>query len=422
MTTLIRPLLRLEPYWLAFTLAAFWYPSPIRDGWLGLLWGLPFFAVLRYASGARLSWRQPFVWALLAGFALMALNVVVAPYTRGLLMLGRPLLGLALILAIADEGRREGQLNGAANIVLILAGLVALLGLTAAQWTSKSTVLESALATLPRLTNFPAAEGGLNVNELGGALAWLTPLCAAFTFYGQNATRRWTFAILTGLLLLAAVFGQSRFALFGILLALTGVVTLTLRGGRRWAGWGAVAALALLQGMITLNVFLSDQAQSHFERDESSMSIRFDIWGSAIAILRDHPLTGVGMGMFRDGRVRELYPVPSFEQPVLPHAHNEVLQIGTDMGLPGIAWFIGLQIAAAALLLTAYRLGSPAVRVVAVGVGAGLLAHVLFGLGDAIALWDRFGFLWWLLLALAAGAVSAARSSTEDTDTSPLPE
>jgi putative inorganic carbon (HCO3(-)) transporter len=411
MSKVIRLLLNLEPLWLAFMLAAFWYPSPTRDGWLWLLWGLPLFAALRYAAGTRLDWRQPLLWVLATGFALMALNGQVAPYTRGLLMLGRPALGVALIVGVADAARRSGHLNDAANALLIFAVLVALLGLTAAQWTTKSAGFVPVLDLLPRFTGFPSAEGGLNVNELGGALAWLTPLCAAFTGYGQNRPRRWAFAGLTLLLLLAAFFGQSRFALAGILLALVGVVTFTLRGRPRWVGWAAVVALGGLQLLITLNVFMPVQADSRFERDESSMSIRLDIWNSALTILGEHPLTGVGLGMFRDGRVRTLYPVPSYGTNALPHAHNELLQIGADMGWPGLAWFIALHGAALGLLWGAYQRGSPAVRSVAVGVGGGLLAHGVFGLGDAIPLWDRFAFLLWLLLALAAGAAVVARTS-----------
>lgn len=405
-------LLWLEPIWLAITLLAFWYPSPTRDSWLWLLWALPFFAGIRYATGFRLDWRQPLLWALVIGFGLMWLNVQVAPYTRGLLMLGRPLLGLALILAVTDQARRNGHLKGAANAALLLSALLAFLSLTAAQWTTKSQPFALLVTALPRFTLFPGAEGGFNVNELGGALTFLTPLCAGLSFYGDHRSRRWGFAVVTGALLLGAFLGQSRFALAGILLAVSVVVVVILRGRRRWVALGLVALLVALQAGLVLNVFMPAQSSSRFERDESSMSIRFDIWGSALAIIRDHPLTGVGLAMFRDGRVREQYPVPSYGQSVLPHAHNELLQVGADMGVPGMVWFIGLHAAAAWMLIRAARRGSVSLRALAAGVGGGMLAHSVFGLGDAIALWDRFAFLLWFLLALAAGAGASISNQT----------
>ncbi|MDQ7033478.1 MAG: hypothetical protein Q9P01_01185 [Anaerolineae bacterium] len=37
-------------------------------------------------------------------------------------------------------------------------------------------------------------------------------------------------------------------------------------------------------------------------------------------------------------------------------------------------------------------------RIIAVAVFGGLVAHSVYGVGDAITLWDRFSFiLWWLV-------------------------
>jgi O-antigen ligase len=116
--------------------------------------------------------------------------------------------------------------------------------------------------------------------------------------------------------------------------------------------------------------------------------------------MRDYPLTGVGLNMFRDGRVRALYPVPTFPNPVLPHTHQEWLQVGTDMGIPGLIVFIGLQVVTIYALYTGYRQGTASSKAVFAAVGAGLFAHAFFGLGDAITLWDRFAFVFWWLVAL----------------------
>jgi putative inorganic carbon (HCO3(-)) transporter len=143
-------------------------------------------------------------------------------------------------------------------------------------------------------------------------------------------------------------------------------------------------------------------AVSLIERDEESVSARFDIWVSALHIMSDYPLTGVGLNMYRDGRVRELYPVPAFAQPVLPHTHQEWLQIGTDLGFPGLAAYLALQVTTGWMVVRSYRDGDQRARGVIVGAGGGLLAHAIFGLGDAIPIWDRFAFLMWWLLALVA--------------------
>jgi O-antigen ligase len=136
-------------------------------------------------------------------------------------------------------------------------------------------------------------------------------------------------------------------------------------------------------------------------RDERNLDARLQIWGSALAITRDYPLTGIGLSMIRSNRVRVDYPIPIMEGLILPHAHNELLQIATDMGLPGLAVFLAIYGSAGWMLLKSWRRGDAPARVVSVATAGGLLAHFIYGLGDAITLWDRFAFIFWILLGLA---------------------
>jgi O-antigen ligase len=130
------------------------------------------------------------------------------------------------------------------------------------------------------------------------------------------------------------------------------------------------------------------------------------MWSSALAITRAYPLTGAGANMYRDGRVRALFPADSFPLNAPPHAHNAWLQMSADMGLPGLAIYIGVQVTAAGMLITIWRRGDRQARALALGVGGGLLAHTLYSVGDAIPLWDRLAFVYWLVLGLAAAQYS----------------
>jgi len=65
--------------------------------------------------------------------------------------------------------------------------------------------------------------------------------------------------------------------------------------------------------------------------------------------------------------------------------------------------FLGWHLATAYMLWVCWRKGDKGAQVIAVSVAAGLLAHIVFSMGDAIALWDRFYFIHWLLIGLAAG-------------------
>jgi O-antigen ligase len=213
--------------------------------------------------------------------------------------------------------------------------------------------------------------------------------------------------------------GQSRAAIIGVLFALVVVIFMLIR--HRW--WRLLALfgvglIALLEVLIIANVFsTSTDARSSLNRDETSVSMRGEIMGSGFAIVRDYPLTGVGMAMFRSSAVRERYPVPSYGDRILPHVHNELLQVATDLGIPGLVVFITWHVVAGYMILFIYWRGSQPsemqARAVAVATGGGLIAHAVFGLADAITLWDRFGFVYWWLLAILCAQYMLTRMEIE---------
>jgi O-antigen ligase len=86
---------------------------------------------------------------------------------------------------------------------------------------------------------------------------------------------------------------------------------------------------------------------------------RLDGWRAALWMLRSHPLTGVGQGAFRPefvpaklalmDRGATFYVGQS--QGVFANAHNEILEVGADLGIPGlaaIAWGLAVLLRAAA--------------------------------------------------------------------------
>ena len=395
-------------------LFAFWYSSPPRDHWLWLLLLIPLVWVLRWLSYRRLWTRTPLDTLFIIFVLLCIANIYLAPYRRSsdtaysfFILMARPLMGIALVFYFIEFARLNRNVRGLLSGTLVLGAIVVIFALGASQWSEKSVDLRFIVDTMPNLMNLLKpfdAGGGFNVNEIGGALAWICPFLAGVAVYYFRGGNKLLFilaTILFGLLFLAMFLGQSRFALGGVLIALAVLVRLLISNRRwRWLAWGGLAVVTLLEIMIVANVFTGQNTLD--ERDESSFSTRIEIWGSALHIMRDDPLTGVGLNMFRDGRVRRLYPVPSYTKSVLPHTHQEWLQWGADLGLPGFALYIVLQLVVGWMLLRGYRHGDPQSRAVIIGVAAGLFAHAFFGLGDAITIWDRFAFLIWWLIGLGA--------------------
>ncbi len=427
MTKLAQGILWLEPLILALIVFAFWYPTPTRTDWLWLLLLLlPVYAA-RVMVHRRLFTRTPLdVW--FAAFLILGtLNISLAPYTRGLDMLARPLLGMALAYTLIESARTAGHLRGPLQVFTVLALLVGILAVGSTQWNPKSDLLDPVIAVLPALEGFPGAEGGFNGNEIAGALAWLTPLMAALmVFRWQQRDLRWDVTLAFVLLYGALFLGQSRAAIAGTLLALLLMIPFLLKQ-TRWRLFALAGVGLLVAGQAVVSVHFAQRELQRIEsqppaavdapppqtRDENNLEGRLQIWSSALAILRDYPLTGVGLSMYRDNRVRADYPVPLMEGRILPHAHNEPLQVGADMGLPGLIVFMGLYAAAGYMLWAGWRRGDALLRAVCVGTAGGLLAHFVYGLADAVTLWDRFAFVFWMLLGLAAAQYVLARSLSE---------
>jgi O-antigen ligase len=438
-----RRLLWLEVIILSVLLYAFWFTDASRVLTLALL--VPIL-VLRWVAYRRVITLVPLVFVFVTLLILAVISVYAAPYSWGnvtiasppfnfrstvpwaWVMIGRPLLGMAIVFALVEHAREYG-IRGVLVVTLVLALLVGFAALFATQWNTKSaplrfiTDLLRAINPLPTLAHFPIAgdlvrmvQGGFNANEIGGAIAWLTPVCAGIALYRWRPRAIQIAAgILFFVLLLALFLGQSRLALAGVVVALGAMIFLLIPHGRyRYLALAGLILFGLLEGALVAGVFSRDQTQVEAlqDRDEVGATHRMAMWHAALNAVRDYPLTGLGMNLYRNGTVRARYPVPTYENRVLPHAHNEYLQIAADLGIPGLLVFIALYGVAGWMAWRCWRSGDVPARVVAVAAAGGLLAHGIYGLGDAITLWDRFAFVFWWLLGIISAQYVVVRDST----------
>ncbi|MDZ4767710.1 MAG: O-antigen ligase family protein [Chloroflexota bacterium] len=383
-----------------------WAPDPARINSLILF--IPIFAgravVLR-----RLITRTPIDYYLAALIALCVLNIAIAPYTWGMWSVSRVVMGVGIVWVIGDWGRTPGALRALLVGTAGFAALVGVVALLTSQYTIKSSLLQGIIDALPRLRDLPLVGAGFNVNEIGGALCLLAPAAAALALTDRvrvpGLTRALAWAALITLTA-ALLLGQSRMAIIGALIGGVVAIFLVMRAGvRRQVALAGLVAIAVLEMVLALNLLVpSGLAVQSVERDVGSQIGRTNIWRAGIEVLRDYPLTGVGINQFRTRAVRARYPVEGYETAILPHAHNLVLQIGADLGLPGIALYVGWSAAWIGLLWRAWRMGDGVVRTIAAGLGAAWAAHMIFNLADAITLFDRWIWLYWLLIGLGVAA------------------
>ena len=413
MKKLAQAVLLIEPLLLAVTVIVFWFPDTSSRLWSLTLFIPPMIA--RVILYRRLWVSTPLNLLFYLFLAVAAINTSialtnpgVAPYSWGWWSMGRPLMGVGVALSLASIAYERGSVKAMVLVVVLLSVLVGVLGLGSAQYTAKSAQLQALVNAVPKISGFPGAEHGFNVNEIGGAMAFFAPFVAGIAFYdwrskGRGASiRRISATIAFILLAFALILGQSRFAIFGVILALGALSFLLIPAGR-WRNVMLVALVLMSAFEIYLVVNPAPSNEVLTARDADSLTTRLQIWGSALSIIRDHPVSGVGLNMFRANIVRAQYPAPAYGASVLPHAHDELLQVGSDTGIPGLILYVLWHAVLIIMLLRIWRTNDSFARAAAFAAGAGLAAHAFFGLADAITLFDRFIFAYWLLVGIVAG-------------------
>jgi len=373
--------------------------------------------------------RTPLNLALLL-LAVMVLVSLYATYdiAQSLSKITGMVLAFGVFFTFARKTRRFTAWWLACGIFAATSLGMAAFALVSVQWGAKLPVIGALVARLtPRITGLPGAEQGISANELAGALVWSIPLFIALTaalFTRREALREMLGNIRTWLAL---------GALTGATLFMVTILVLTQsRGGYLGFAVGAGAMLFVILAwrwrivliavsviaLIAVAFFLFTSPDSLTEANSSTLAVesatstwegRTEVWSRALYGIQDFPFTGMGMNTFRRV-VHVLYPLfmigPDSD---IAHAHNEFLQAALDLGVPGLIAFLALYLGAGAMLYTVWSRAKKilpdarVLRAVVLGLGAGLLAHAVYGMTDAVTLGSKPGVLFWMMLGLIAG-------------------
>ncbi len=365
------------------------------------------FTALRLVSKRRLSARTPLDPAILLLALMMPVTLWATPLPEVTIpQVWRLLDGIALYYATVNwGGAYPARLHW-----LVRGALLAALGIAA---TAPFSVTWSA----SKLPFIPAGvyqrfsllvSDTVHPNVMGGYMALFLPLAVAMLLFAWDKLRWWE--RLAALLVIAAlgsvlVLTKSRGAWMGTALALGLLLVL------RWRWWGVGAALAG-SGAAAWAVQTTVGWQSIWNALNSSGAVsglegRMDIWSRAVYMMQDFPFTGVGMGTF--GPVADLlYPFFLAKPGSIVHAHNLFLQIGVDVGIPGLIAWLACWLGAMGVGWRLYRSAPDGLgRAVGVGVLLAQIALGVHGIFDAVV-WGliRAAPLLWLVWALGALAAN----------------
>jgi putative inorganic carbon (HCO3(-)) transporter len=397
------------------------FPTPKR---LVVLLAVPIVWGCARAATGRLVPRTPLNSALWLLLVMVGVSVYVTPDVQASLgKVSGVLLGVLLFWATARWLQTVPRLKLAIVMFLGAALVLAAVGILGTPAPKKYAIFSAAVSHLSVIgvrsrpedlviNGVPGALQGFNPNPLSGCLILFIPLQVLLLARGGH---RWlaTSSVARVVLVLFQVaclivtagtvlLMQSRGAWAAFAVA-TLAVPLWATRSRRLSGAVAVIGLGLALAFGP-RVWQLVQRPSAPPAIGSAVLMRLELWSKALMCIRDFPLTGMGMNIFRT-RMPELYPV--FVNPHdqdVAHAHNNLLQEALDVGIPGLVAYVGIWIGVVTVLVRVYRHGAEAIhRTIALGLLTGLSAHFAFGMIDAIPLGSKAGVVFWLALALAIG-------------------
>ncbi|MCB0189209.1 MAG: O-antigen ligase family protein, partial [Caldilineaceae bacterium] len=410
-------LLWLEPCWIALVMPSLLVRDWLWDPWvhpwlivaLLLFWPLRLWTQRQIAPATPLNWPVLLllIWSPVGLWASVDL-------ARSLHALGFLVLGCALYFALLNWPPtqqypwRIGMLLAGAGCALAMLGPALLLRIPMKLLIFPDDLTKSGPA------DWAFIGETVNPNVLAGALLLPLLLLLALTLRPRWAKRRWMAQLLWAPILLigmALLLSQSRGAYLALLVSVIVLIAL------RWPWIGISFGVGLFAAafvLITTQVSVS-MGGAIVEASKLAgtlpLALRVEVWHRALWALCDHLLTGIGIGTF-DLVIPQLYPYTPGQRGVIPHAHNLLLQVGVDLGLPGLLLYGWLLVSTCGVLIRVLRYSWASASVqerdtalqwaLAAGTLAAFIALMTHGMVDAVTWGTKLAFLPWLLFALTA--------------------
>lgn len=276
-----------------------------------------------------------------------------------------------------------------------------------------------------------------NVNLHAGLLAMLVPWCCGGLALPTRGWRWFSAAAglaTAGMLILlqsrSAWLATAAAAAVAILAACVSPIRLGLpRAARRalvatfLTGAGVVAGAVAVS---TTDTPLGESLRTTFVRRPHQAAGPTDggrtmIWGITTRMIADHPLLGVGAGNFTV-RLHEYYGGDDLDFSNLAsdnwiQPHDDFLWVFAEKGLPGIASFAAIFVAALLAIRTAIQAGSAAEARLAVVCLASVVAYLVFSCFDFPL--DRVTFQ--IHLAILLAVITLQKHALAPASSAPLP-
>ena len=258
------------------------------------------------------------------------------------------------------------------------------------------TIITKAENIIPKIRwNLPGAEEGFNSNAIGGTLILIIPLCLTLCIVHLKRKKEnyllskrlmplIFFFVILFIVSVLLFFTQSVGSWIGLIISIW-IILLSWK----WKKWSLVLILVLA---IFISVLYPSKITKIINVTKKDILRREASWVVAVNTVSQHPFFGIGMNRFRQ------IPNIGYER---AHAHNHLLHTAAEIGIPGLMAYLAILFAAGYMCYEIWRKSKIAwMRITALSLGCGQLAHLIFGMADSIPLGAKVGIFFWFSLGL----------------------
>ncbi len=243
-----------------------------------------------------------------------------------------------------------------------------------------------------------------NPNAFGIVIVLLLPTAFALLIRTRSHWVRLLSVVTIVASLPALVMTYSRGAWLGFLVAL--VIFFIIQ-------WPKLLPLLIVLGLLCVPALPDAVVHRIFtmgNTTDSSVNSRIPVYKAMLGLIRDYPLTGVGLG---SDAVREAVSRGGdyHSTTLFVHGHNIYLQIWAETGIFGLIAFLGTMFTAArdGMRVIVGKKAHPMLRSLTAAGIAGLAGTLVFSLADYPWSYPRVMTIFWVVFALLLTAIHLAK-------------
>ncbi len=237
----------------------------------------------------------------------------------------------------------------------------------------------------------PNIEERFNPNEVGGILVLMLPMFIAFLIWFRK-NKLIIFILTAGLILelFVLLLTLSRGSWIAILASSLFLLYPFVENKKRFS---IISSCSLVFFIIFYIILIGpEDIQPSGKEIGGKVMGRQQAWSVGIKTIGEHPLTGAGINRTR------LEPGIGFKR---AHVHNHLIHTAAELGIPALMAYLAILIGAGYMCSAVWKKAKRDwMQMAILGLGCGQLAHLIFGIGDSVALGARPGIVFWVSLAL----------------------